>query len=86
MNPNNLTSLTVHLDNLDRVDGTVLVFVDDDRAKDFGELDQTILGSRWESCDNEFIYTVLDDYPKLVEDLAKEGYSLNLDNYSPNEG
>jgi len=48
--------------------------------------DQTIAGERWESADgDDFAYAMPADHPGLVAELEKEGYTLNLDEYSPPE-
>lgn len=46
---------------------------------------QSIDGSSWESDGPHCAYTILTDYPTLVEELRKEGYTLDLSNYCPPE-
>lgn len=81
-----LEPFEIELDNLDDREGTAEAIVRGPGAAKWAkEHDQSIGGSRWETPDNdgEFAHACPTDYPGLVEALQKEGYHLNLDNYSP---
>jgi len=79
-----LEPFTVHLDNLEGRDGCVMATVSGPGALKWAKDDQTIAGERWESADgDDFAYAMPVDHPGLVADLEKEGYTLNLDNYTP---
>jgi hypothetical protein len=77
---------TVYLDNLEDRDGCVMATVSGPGALKWAKEDQTIAGERWESADgDDFAYAMPADHPGLVAELEKEGYTLNLDEYSPPE-
>lgn len=79
-----LEPFEIELDNLDDREGTAEAIVRGPGAAKWAkEHDQSIGGSRWEAVDDEFAHAYPSDYPGLVEALKKEGYWLNLDNYSP---
>lgn len=74
---------TVKLDNLDDRDGAVMATVSGRGAGRWAKNDQSIGGSMWESDDENFAYAMPVDHPGLVAELEKEGYDLDLDDYSP---
>jgi hypothetical protein len=80
-----LEPITVHLDNLDDRDGCVMVTVSGPGAHAWAMEDQTIAGARWEGDRDDFAYAMPADHPGLVAELESEGYTLNLDEYSPPE-
>lgn len=81
-----LEPFVVHLDNLEDRDGCVMATVSGPGALQWAKEDQTIAGERWESADgDDFAYALPTDHPGLVAELEKEGYTLNLDEYSPPE-
>jgi len=73
----------IYLDNMDHEDGMVTVHIADPRAGEFAENDQSIQGSNWESDGPDFAYAIIMDSPTLVEDLKKDGYNVNDDEYYP---
>lgn len=76
----------VHLDNLEDRDGCVLATVSGPGAYKWATDDQSIGGSRWEMGENDaFAYAMPGDHAGLVAELENEGYTLNLDEYSPPE-
>ena len=78
-----MDNLVLSLDNLDKEDGTVLVVISGEGAADFANMDQTIMGSNWETDGDDLAYAIIDDHPALIKILEKEGYSLNTDEYCP---
>lgn len=78
---------TVRLDNLAGESGIVMVDVSGLGVKAWAKEDQSISGSLWEIADDDleyaYAYAIVDDHPGLVDELEKEGYKLNLDDYSP---
>lgn len=82
-----LEPFTVHLDNLDDRDGCVMATVSGPGALKWAkEEDRSIAGAMWESGDSDdFAYAMPGDHIGLVAELENEGYTLNLDEYSPPE-
>jgi len=77
---------TVKLDNLDDRDGCVMATVSGAGALKWAKNDQSIAGSRWEASDgDDFAYAMPCDHAGLVAELEKEGYTLDLDDYTPPE-
>lgn len=73
--------MKIKLDNLDGEDGMVTITCDDRQA---AIDDQSIEGSLWEApSDMNVAYAVVCDRPSLTADLEKEGYELDVDEYSP---
>lgn len=42
-----------------------------------------IAGKQWEADGDDFVFAVIDDHPKLVDELRRDGYELYLDQYFP---
>lgn len=73
--------MKIKLDNLDDHDGCVMVTCEDKVA---AELDQTVAGARWECpADMDTAYAMPIDHAGLADELRKEGYELDLDEYCP---
>jgi hypothetical protein len=72
----------VKLDNMDQ-DDAVVATVNARGAAAWAKNYQNIAGNRWESDGPDFAYAILSDYPGLVAELQKDGYELDLDEYSP---
>jgi len=83
LSSNRVDKPTLFLDNLDTDDYTVLVTISGEGAADFANMDQTIMGSNWETDGDDLAYAIIDDHPALIKILEKEGYSLNTDEYCP---
>lgn len=73
--------MKIALDNMDKDDGTVTVYCDDQQA---AIDDQSIEGSMWEAPgDLDVAYAVICDRPGLVEALEADGYEVDTSEYSP---
>lgn len=74
----------VSLDNLNYADDEKLVtaVVTGAGAKSWAA-QNPIAGKQWEADGDDFVFAVIDDHPKLVEDLERDGYELYLDQYFP---
>jgi hypothetical protein len=71
----------IKLDNLDDREGCVMIEAE---SKILAIHDQSISGSRWEAPDDlDIAYAMPMDHPGLLEELKKEGYEINDDEYSP---
>lgn len=71
----------ISLDNLDDREGCVMI---DTLCKTKAFYDQSIAGANWEiPSDMDIAYAMPSDHPGLLEELKKEGYNINDDNYSP---
>ena len=74
----------VHLDNLEDRDGAVMASVSGKGARAWAENQQSIGGSSWEGAgDDHYAYAMPTDHPGLVAELEKEGYELDLSEYTP---
>jgi hypothetical protein len=75
----------VKLENLDDREGSVMAEVRGDGALAWALSDQAIGGARWEGVDRDPDYALAfpADWSGLVEQLQKEGYELDLDDYCP---
>jgi uncharacterized membrane protein (UPF0127 family) len=69
-------AMKVKLDSTDK-EGMVLALADWSDAEE----DQSIAGSKWEH-DGDFAYALIGDHPGLVSELVKDGYDLDLEEYS----
>jgi hypothetical protein len=71
----------IRLDNLDDREGCVMI---DCESQILATHDQTIAGARWECpSDMTSAYAMPLDHPDLLDQLKKEGYEINDDEYSP---
>jgi hypothetical protein len=71
----------IRLDNLDDEEGGVMI---DCESQILATHDQSVAGSHWECpSDMDIAYACAGDHPGLVEELTKEGYIVNDDNYWP---
>lgn len=77
--------VTLHLDNLDRSDGLVMVFAKGKDGTEWAKLEGSLQGSHWEGMREDFPYNIISDSPTLIEDIKKEapGVHLNIDEYTP---
>jgi hypothetical protein len=73
--------LTLSLNNDSSYEGSVLISAQGWDAWLWAKNDQSIAGSRWESAGSDYIYAMPSDHPKLVDELRKEGYKLDLTYY-----
>ena len=79
-----LAPFRIKLDNLDDREGCVMIEAE---SKILAVHDQSISGSNWEAPDDLSIaYAMPMDHPGLLEELKKEGYEVNDDEYSPPDG
>ena len=71
----------IKLDNLDDREGCVMIEAE---SKILAVHDQSISGANWEAPDDlDIAYAMPMDHPGLLEELKKEGYEINEDEYSP---
>ncbi len=71
--------MKIKLDNLDDRDGCVMITCDNQEA---AKHDQSIAGSMWEAPgDMDIAYAMPLDHPNLLDELKKEGYEINEDDY-----
>lgn len=73
---------TLHLENTDDDPTQIMIHFYGPYAREWCDDDQWIDGSSWETDGPDFAYTMLLDRPGLVEELAEEGYDLDLSSYS----
>lgn len=74
----------IKLDNLDDREGCVMIEAE---SKILAVHDQSISGSNWEAPDDlNIAYAMPMDHPGLLDELKKEGYEINDDEYSPPDG
>jgi hypothetical protein len=71
----------IKLDNLDDREGCVMVTAD---SRILAVHDQSIAGCHWEAPGDLLeAYAMPLDHPDLLDELKKEGYEINDDEYSP---
>lgn len=71
----------IKLDNLDDREGCVMI---DAESKILAVHDQSIAGCHWEAPDDmDGAYAMPLDHPDLLDELKKESYEINDDEYSP---
>jgi hypothetical protein len=76
-----LAPFRIKLDNLDDREGCVMIEAE---SKILAVHDQSIAGSHWEAPDDlPIAYAMPGDHPGLLEELKKEGYEINEDEYCP---
>ena len=80
--------VTIELDNLDRDDGAVNLYVRSRDAVRWARENQSVAGSRLEGITDGFPHAVVCDHPGLTDEIAAEcpGTELDLDNYYPPDG
>jgi len=73
----NMTArLKITLDNMDRLDGSVLVTSHDAAG---AREDQSIMGSMWECDGDDFAYAIISDRLDLAKALKEAGYNVDND-------